>query len=226
MNETKVRLKASYPLSWQWISIAWHIQGWLSEAEGNCLFDLARLRTPACGPVVVEIGCWQGRSSVLLAAGMREKVNARLFCVDPFGIDESSSYQELYYDELIAKMPRTVEEGFLRNIRRCRVADIVHPIKGYSFDVVRSWTEPVDFLFIDANHEYESVHRDFTLWSPFVKPDGIVALHDVSENWPGPVRVMQEELQPPSFRDLHRVDSLAWAVKEQSKYGIDDNHRR
>jgi hypothetical protein len=47
MNATKLRLKTSYPHSWRWISIAWHIQGWLSEAEGNCLFDLARLHTPA-----------------------------------------------------------------------------------------------------------------------------------------------------------------------------------
>ena len=116
-------------------------------------------------------------------------------------------------------MPRTVEEGFLRNIRRCRVADIVYPIKEYSFEVARSWTEPLDLLFIDANHEYESVRRDFTLWSPFVKPGGIVALHDVSENWPGPTRVMQEELRPPSFYDPPRVDGLAWAVKEQSKHG-------
>ena len=42
------------------------------------------------------------------------------------------------------------------------------PIKGYSFEC-RNWTQPIDFLFIDANHEYRAVLRDFNNWVPFVK---------------------------------------------------------
>lgn len=38
----------------------------------------------------------------------------------------------------------------------------------------------VDFLFLDGDHRYESVRRDFELYEPLVRPGGIVALHDIS----------------------------------------------
>ena len=40
--------------------------------------------------------------------------------------------------------------------------------------------EPVDFLFIDGDHSYEGVRRDFELYSPLVRPGGLVAFHDVA----------------------------------------------
>ena len=40
--------------------------------------------------------------------------------------------------------------------------------------------EPVDFLFIDGDHSYEGVSRDFELYSSLVRAGGLVAFHDVS----------------------------------------------
>ena len=37
----------------------------------------------------------------------------------------------------------------------------------------------VDFLFIDGDHTYEGVKRDFEMYSPLVKEGGIVAFHDI-----------------------------------------------
>jgi hypothetical protein len=185
----------------------------LTDGEANSLFEMARSRTDQLDPVIVELGSWQGKSSVLLAAGVCGARNARVFCVDPFGADENPQYQADFYGPLAAKMSHSLEQGFERNIRRCGLTHIVQALKGYSYEVVRYWKNPIDVLFVDANHDYERVHRDFLLWSPFVKAGGIVALHDVSPLWPGPSRVMAEELQPPEYGDLHQVDSLAWAVK-------------
>lgn len=39
--------------------------------------------------------------------------------------------------------------------------------------------ELLDFLFIDADHSYEGVKMDFEMYSPLVKPGGIIALHDI-----------------------------------------------
>lgn len=36
-------------------------------------------------------------------------------------------------------------------------------------------------LFIDADHSYESVKKDFELYSPLVPPDCLVAFHDVNQ---------------------------------------------
>jgi len=96
------------------------------------------------------------------------------------------------------------------------VGAIVSPIKGYSFECCRNWTQPIDFLFIDANHEHRAVLRDFNNWVPFVKIGGGVAFHDVGEDYEGPKRVVAEKLRHPSFAPVQQVERLAWAVKRQS----------
>jgi predicted O-methyltransferase YrrM len=39
---------------------------------------------------------------------------------------------------------------------------------------------PVDFLFIDGDHTYEGVRRDFEMYGPLVRAGGIVAFHDIA----------------------------------------------
>ncbi len=206
-----VELKRAYPDTWRLLLADRQIQGWLSDSEADGLFHLARDFTPQENAVVVELGSWKGKSSVMLASGLRGKRNPRLFCVDPFGIDESVEYQQQYYAELLRE--GDVGQIFRRNIEAFGVSSIVTPMKGYSFEVCRNWTQPIDVLFIDANHEYEPALRDFDCWAPFVKAGGVVAFHDVQPAWPGVVRAMNERLRPPGFGPVQAAESLAWAVK-------------
>jgi len=39
--------------------------------------------------------------------------------------------------------------------------------------------QTLDFLFIDADHSYEGVRRDFELYSPLVHAGGLIAFHDI-----------------------------------------------
>jgi len=41
----------------------------------------------------------------------------------------------------------------------------------------------IDLLFIDGDHRYEGVRKDFEMYSPLVRKGGIVAFHDIC---PGP----------------------------------------
>ena len=51
----------------------------------------------------------------------------------------------------------------------------------------------IDFLFVDGDHSYEGVRRDFELYTPFVRSGGIVALHDIaSPIAPGVARFWEE----------------------------------
>jgi predicted O-methyltransferase YrrM len=43
----------------------------------------------------------------------------------------------------------------------------------------------LDFLFIDGDHSYDGVRRDFELYSPFVREGGLVAFHDIVPGGPG-----------------------------------------
>ncbi|MFH1822136.1 MAG: class I SAM-dependent methyltransferase [Patescibacteria group bacterium] len=40
--------------------------------------------------------------------------------------------------------------------------------------------EKLDFLFIDGDHTYEGVKRDFLMYSPLVRSGGIIAMHDIT----------------------------------------------
>lgn len=38
---------------------------------------------------------------------------------------------------------------------------------------------PIDFLFIDGDHNYEGAIKDFEMYAPLVKSGGIIAFHDI-----------------------------------------------
>ena len=51
-----------------------------------------------------------------------------------------------------------------------------------TLDEVKSWLvgAKLDFLFIDGDHSFEGVSRDFALYRPLVRTDdGIIAFHDI-----------------------------------------------
>ena len=37
----------------------------------------------------------------------------------------------------------------------------------------------IDFLFIDGDHSYDGVKRDFEMYGPLVNPSGLIAFHDI-----------------------------------------------
>ena len=39
--------------------------------------------------------------------------------------------------------------------------------------------KPLDFLFIDGDHTYEGVKKDFEMYSPLVRPGGWIGFHDI-----------------------------------------------
>jgi len=45
-------------------------------------------------------------------------------------------------------------------------------------DFAEIWTDPIDMLFIDADHSFEQSKRDFDNFSPFISPCGIICMHD------------------------------------------------
>ena len=51
-------------------------------------------------------------------------------------------------------------------------------IKGHFSEVAKTWTRPIDILHIDGRHVYEDVKEDFETWSAFVRPGGVILLHD------------------------------------------------
>jgi predicted O-methyltransferase YrrM len=53
-----------------------------------------------------------------------------------------------------------------------------------TLDRVRAITDKLDVLFIDGDHSYEGVKRDFEMYSPLVRRGGLIAFHDIVEHAP------------------------------------------
>ena len=77
----------------------------------------------------------------------------------------------------------------------------------------------IDFLFIDADHTYEGVKKDFEMYSPLVKEGGIIAFHDIApnglEDFTGGVPIFWKELKNDNFNYREFISDI-----NQSGYGI------
>jgi predicted O-methyltransferase YrrM len=73
----------------------------------------------------------------------------------------------------------------------------------------------VDFLFIDGDHSYEGVTRDFKLYSSLVRPGGLVAFHDVAPRVPAGTGVPQFWAE---LKTAH--DTMERVAPVEPSYGI------
>jgi predicted O-methyltransferase YrrM len=64
-----------------------------------------------------------------------------------------------------------------------------------SLEQVKNITPELDFVFIDGNHMYEYVKRDYEMYSPLVRKEGIVAFHDIGLNEEGGVYRLWNDLK-------------------------------
>ena len=163
------------------------VTGFLSPLEALYLMRLA-----AGGPgsgVIVEIGSFHGKSTVVLAHASRAAGREKVIAIDPSN--------------------GGAIDAFHRNLARAEVAGHVTPIVATSDDAVAGWRDSIRLLWIDGAHSYEQVGRDFHNWAPFVVDGGVVAFHD-SYEWDGVRRVIDEQVAASSdYGLIGVVDSIA-----------------
>jgi predicted O-methyltransferase YrrM len=124
----------------------------------------------------VEIGSYKGRSSSFLAVEIvRSNKKIKLDCVDTW--EGSPEHQQGQSHEDSDVVNRQLFEVFRKNMQ---------PVEGY-YTAVRADSlaasafyadQSLDFVFIDAAHDYQSVLADINAWLPKVKTGGIISGHD------------------------------------------------
>ena len=73
------------------------------------------------------------------------------------------------------------------------VKSVITPIKGISWEAAKLYSDnSLDFVFIDAGHEYDSVIKDIKSWYPKVKTGGVIAGHDYTQPTCGVKRAVDE----------------------------------
>jgi hypothetical protein len=192
--------KPSYSAQFSPYNAAWpfeqEVHGWLREFGEQTKqipgwFDFADIYGRAVsecadGGTLVEVGCWHGKSLVYLLQKAKEAGRGiNVVGVDNFGGsvgDDSQAATLAAYD---------VEAVCRRN------ADAV----GYPYRLLaepsvtaaaRFADASLDFVFLDASHDYESVRDDLAAWLRKVKPTGVVAGHDF--DLPGVRRAVLERI--------------------------------
>lgn len=148
-----------------------HIEGWMGADELWYLYKEAFKLDD--GDIIVEIGCYKGRSTHALGSGIRDSgKKIKLFCVDPF----------LWYDGMYEEFLSNVKEFNLEVIRD-------ESIKAAGkFD-----NESVAFLFEDGNHSYEAVKGSIEAWLPKIKSGYKMTGHDYTRNYEGVIPAVQEK---------------------------------
>jgi predicted O-methyltransferase YrrM len=117
--------------------------------------------------IIVEIGSFQGRSTVGLAKGSKLGNNNTVYAIDKW----SNNVVNGTKDVIISK------ESFINNLKTSEVNDIVTPIHSTSNEAFKNWDKKIGMIFIDGDHSYQGVKNDIR-WCDFVIPGGIIAFHD------------------------------------------------
>ena len=141
-----------------------------TQAEADLLGELAAGRRAA-----VEIGVYEGSSALVLVRHLPQ--DAVLHLIDPFV--DSRGLAAGWRGSAWASQ-RVVDRAV-----RERGGPTVRWHVDRSQDVGRHWAEPVDLVFVDGDHALESCRADWELFSPWVKPGGVVVFHDARMGKPG-----------------------------------------
>lgn len=123
---------------------------------------------------VVEIGTNKGESAAAIGMALQEK-NGRLVTIDPgFLPDYEVSKPEYEGYEILSEF--TIVD-VMESLRRMGVDEHITIATDLSVNVLQSWTEPIDMLFVDGSHTYRDVLLDCG-WMEHVKLGGIAVFDD------------------------------------------------
>lgn len=120
-----------------------------------------------------EIGVWKGAYSAAFCRGNRA---LHMDCVDPW-----LSYPA--WLDTKNHLPPDEAARFIAEAHQKAVAALT----GCNCTIWRMFSaqaaahmpdRSLDFVYIDANHGYEAVLEDLTVWTPKIRPGGILAGHD------------------------------------------------
>jgi predicted O-methyltransferase YrrM len=186
-------------------------RGFLPTGEAEALYDAAWAMAPY--GVVLEVGTYCGKSASWLGAAARDR-NGRVVTVDHHrGSEENQPGWEWHDASLVDPEVGLMDTlpYFRRTMHAAGLEEVVTAIVGRSTTVSQLWSTPLAMLFVDGGHSEEHAQNDYTGWSGFVMPGGVLAIHDVfpdpADGGQAPYHVYLRALAD-GFREVRHVGSL------------------
>lgn len=175
LTELRRRIDASSATPDSWISLTetfqgrgWFsgIPGWQVRSEFHSMVATVQAAMPAR---ILEIGTASGATLLCWC----RIASAQVISVDLPGGIHGGGYHPLR---------QRLYRGFTHGRPGVRLdlfqADSHSPDTRSRVETVLAG-EKLDVLFIDGDHSYKGVRTDFDLWSPLVRPGGLVIFHDI-----------------------------------------------
>lgn len=170
--------------------------GYLHHEEVDALKELARALPQNAH--IINIGAGNGTSGL---AFMEARADLLVTTID---IQlESSPYGCLQGEEMVFR-----SAGFWGDPRH-------EQIHGDSKEVGKQWADKrlaqVDMVFVDGGHQYHEAKGDLDIWTPLIRPGGILVVHDyqkVEKIWPGVDRAVDEWRREHAHTLLLQVKTL------------------
>lgn len=132
------------------------------------------------GSHFVEVGAWKGKSASYMAVEIiNSGKNIKFDCVDTWaGSEEHLDPKSNFYEPIFENGKDGLYNHFIDNMKP--VEKYYKPIRLPSVDASHLYEDnSLDFVFIDAAHDYDNVLQDIIHWYPKVKSStGIIAGHD------------------------------------------------
>jgi predicted O-methyltransferase YrrM len=191
-----------------------YLPGWYRDEEAKTL-ALVSHSVPD-GAVVVEIGSFLGSGTVLLAGPRKVRGSGKVHCVDPFDCSGDGFSVPVYEQLLAAIGGGSLRQRFEENIARAGLDEWVEVHQGRAEEIAAVWTSPIDLLVLDGDQSHRGARTAYETWLPFLKPGGIIAVHNTAPrvyapDHDGNRRLALEEIRPPRFSDVRLVGATTFA---------------
>lgn len=176
------------------------VKGWMSPDQAERLYRAAASTRP--GDQIVEIGSFQGRSTIVLAHGAPAEVT--VVAIDPHAGNDRGP-QEIEGFEAAAAGDH---EQFLANLRMAGVEHRVRHVRAFSDKAHPEVEGSIAVLYIDGAHRYAPARADIVDWGARVAPGGTMLIHDSFSSVGVTLAILRELVPGSRFRYVGRSRSL------------------
>lgn len=198
-----------------YIELAKNIPGWVNDAELTAK-EKVSFNLPD-NAIIVEIGAFLGRSTIVTAGARKLRGSGVVHVVDPFD-GSGDEFSIPIYKRIESELDLSLKEQFLANIRKARLQEFVIVHVETAETLAQKWSLPIDMLILDGDQSVDGARRAYDKWFPFLKPGGVLILHNSGERQyekehDGHRRIVIESIKPPDFSNSYCIRMTTFAIK-------------
>lgn len=145
---------------------------------------------------IVEVGSYRGRSTVAMGRGSLGGHRVPVFAIEP---------HEVFTGVLGGEFGPSDRGAFFKAMLDTSCYHVVRLINLSSEIVAPNWNRSIGLLWIDGDHTYDAVKRDFACWSPHLVRGAYVAFDDSTNPALGPKQLIDELVAQGSYSIVQTV---------------------